>query len=527
MRQFLTTAAALALTVGAANAQDAAPPPADPAPVAGDANGQQQVSDAEFVAGMSTSLVWVREAAELALLRAQSGDVGVFADRLRSEHAAAIDELLAAVEADGLAAAVPDTINEAQRADYQALEAASDEEFDRLFLDKVTGQLSDLVLVVGVYANGDESTQLQMFADSMLPIFQAHYQRARELAAEMGVTVDAADAAAVDGERLVDADGAADPDAGADARIIVEQPAPVIQMEQGETRVFVDQPPPEVTVMQNPPQIIVRQPAPIVRIEIPEPRVTIDMPEPEIIVRMADPDIALNMQDPIIRVEQEPPRVTVVQAEPDVRVDVDGADNAAEAVAEAPVPIVEMGERQAPVVNIQRAEPNVEFQADDPQIEFQQAGQPAVEINRVGDQVVQIERPEGVVDADPADGADPVENYRRVIAGLPPAAVDGDFDERTVGEIAELELINDQGEVLGDVEEVVELNGRRYIIIGHGGFLGLGEREVAIPLDAVYFNGEALVMPGLTEEQIEQTEEIDLDDFDVLDDDDAANVPLH
>lgn len=87
MRQLLTTAAALALTVGAANAQDAAPPPADPAPVAGDANGQQQVSDAEFVAGMSTSLVWVREAGDLALLRAQSGDVGVFADRLRSEHA--------------------------------------------------------------------------------------------------------------------------------------------------------------------------------------------------------------------------------------------------------------------------------------------------------------------------------------------------------------------------------------------------------------------------------------------------------
>jgi len=555
VRHLLITTAALALAAGSASAQNAAPiVVAQDAPAAGES--MQQVDAAGFVAGAATGHVWVREAAALAQDRSDNDEIVSFAETLQSDHSAAIEDLLNAVEAAGLAAAIPETTTEAQEGDYRRLNEATDEDFDGAFLTRQIANLSDLVTLFRGFAENGEDSEVRQYAEDTLPLLEDHLSRAEDLATEMGVeneeadAMPADDAAADDG--MADEDMAADDMAAddmaaddeadaegdeiadnADARIIVEQPAPMVRLEQGETRVFVEQPAPEVTVQQNPPEIVVRQPAPIVRIEIPEPRVQIDMPEPEITVRVPDPDVALEMQDPQIRVEQEPPRVELVQAEPNVEVDVDEAEQAEPNVEAAEVaPIIEMGERAEPVVNIQRANPNVQFDAEDPQIEFQQAAEPQVQINRIGEQNVNVERPEdGEDDAAPAEGemdegAQLDDPEGRWVIGAMLTVEDADVGEFTTEEIEAATLVNENGDVLGDVEEVVELNGRQYIIIGHGGFLGLGEHEVAIPLDAIHYDGEQLVLPDVTEQDIEDRTDVDPSEFGELDDDATVNVNI-
>lgn len=63
---------------------------------------------------------------------------------------------------------------------------------------------------------------------------------------------------------------------------------------------------------------------------------------------------------------------------------------------------------------------------------------------------------------------------------------------------------NAHGDTLGDVQHVL-MHGadhKPYVVIGHGGFLGLGEKQVALPVDSMFMRGNNLVMRGLTDDQI-------------------------
>jgi sporulation protein YlmC with PRC-barrel domain len=72
-----------------------------------------------------------------------------------------------------------------------------------------------------------------------------------------------------------------------------------------------------------------------------------------------------------------------------------------------------------------------------------------------------------------------------------------------VSQITGKNLYNAKGDVLGDVEQVVRGgDGHTSIVIGHGGILGLGEKQVAVPLDKVAMNGDRLVAHGVTDDQI-------------------------
>jgi hypothetical protein len=49
-----------------------------------------------------------------------------------------------------------------------------------------------------------------------------------------------------------------------------------------------------------------------------------------------------------------------------------------------------------------------------------------------------------------------------------------------------MDVVNEQGEQLGSVSRVVmrtPMTSQIYVIIGHGGFLGLGEKEIAMSPD--------------------------------------------
>lgn len=72
-----------------------------------------------------------------------------------------------------------------------------------------------------------------------------------------------------------------------------------------------------------------------------------------------------------------------------------------------------------------------------------------------------------------------------------------------VSRLTDMNLYNAKGEILGDIEQVVRGgDGQASIVIGHGGILGLGEKQVALPIDKVSMNGDRLVARGITDDQI-------------------------
>lgn len=82
-------------------------------------------------------------------------------------------------------------------------------------------------------------------------------------------------------------------------------------------------------------------------------------------------------------------------------------------------------------------------------------------------------------------------------------AAQGDHHALAVSRLKDMNLYNANGDMLGDVEHVVsDAQGRNSIVIGKGGFLGLGEKQVAIPLSNVVMRGDRLVTRDLSDEQI-------------------------
>jgi len=65
-------------------------------------------------------------------------------------------------------------------------------------------------------------------------------------------------------------------------------------------------------------------------------------------------------------------------------------------------------------------------------------------------------------------------------------------------------VYNENDEKIGDISDVVlSPEGKAgYFIVGAGGFLGVGARDVAIPYDKITREGEKFTLPGYTKEQL-------------------------
>lgn len=77
----------------------------------------------------------------------------------------------------------------------------------------------------------------------------------------------------------------------------------------------------------------------------------------------------------------------------------------------------------------------------------------------------------------------------------------------TVGNLVGTEIVNDAGEGVGTFENVVidPNSGNAYGIISVGGMLGIGSKEVALPLEDFRLVGDdELLLSGATDQQLEQ-----------------------
>ena len=64
-------------------------------------------------------------------------------------------------------------------------------------------------------------------------------------------------------------------------------------------------------------------------------------------------------------------------------------------------------------------------------------------------------------------------------------------------------VLNARGNEIGDVENVlIGPNNQIQLVVAYGGFLGIGERRVTLPLNHVQVQNDRLVATGLTDEEL-------------------------
>lgn len=77
-------------------------------------------------------------------------------------------------------------------------------------------------------------------------------------------------------------------------------------------------------------------------------------------------------------------------------------------------------------------------------------------------------------------------------------------------------VVNANGDKVGEVEKLVISTGDQqvYAVIGVGGFLGIGEKDVAIPLEQLQPQGEDLTLAsGITEDELKNSMEYNESEF--------------
>ncbi|SHJ04563.1 PRC-barrel domain-containing protein [Wenxinia saemankumensis] len=114
---------------------------------------------------------------------------------------------------------------------------------------------------------------------------------------------------------------------------------------------------------------------------------------------------------------------------------------------------------------------------------------------------------------DPA--TDPIDGT----AAEPTAPAFTSLDEMTVGDVLGMSVESPDGENIGDVDYVIQTADGLAAVIGIGGFLGLGEYTVALPLDEFQLNEDFTAFTlGTTREALEAQPEFDESGIESLED---------
>ncbi|MGB6104461.1 MAG: PRC-barrel domain-containing protein, partial [Pusillimonas sp.] len=73
-------------------------------------------------------------------------------------------------------------------------------------------------------------------------------------------------------------------------------------------------------------------------------------------------------------------------------------------------------------------------------------------------------------------------------------------------------VYNEGDEKIGNISDVVLASDGKaaYFIVGAGGFLGLGERNVAIPFEEITQNGDKLILAGYTKDQLKALPKVEV-----------------
>lgn len=212
-----------------------------------------------------------------------------------------------------------------------------------------------------------------------------------------------------------------------------------------------------------------------------------------------------------IQVQQPAPEVTVQQPAPDVTVS-------------QPQPQVTI-EQPQPTVTVDQPEPNVTVeQQGQPNVTVEEQGQPNVQVEQSGQAQSDEPTQPQTMGQDQQQGMSPGQQAGSAsTAGgtMPENALHGMRGNEIVGQ----NVYGANGEEIGEVDNVViqrGSNGTPAVLVGVGGFLGIGERDVAISLDQLSMEQDRLVT-DMTRDQIAAMEAYDENNWDSWD----ANRPMN
>lgn len=194
-----------------------------------------------------------------------------------------------------------------------------------------------------------------------------------------------------------------------------------------------------------------------VEVEQPAPDVQVQQPSPEVEVEQPQPDVEVTQREPEVQVQQEEPEVNVEQAEPDV------------AVTEAEPEVSTRQSEEEPDVTV--IQPDEQGQAREQQSEEQRQARSGSELS-----------------------------------------------EAEATELVGNSLISQQGEEIGEISGVArsQRDDTLHALVDVGGFIGIGERTVAIPLEDAQISGEGDVMTSMSRQELEQMPEYQEEQYAVI-----------
>ena len=296
-------------------------------------------------------------------------------------------------------------------------------------------------------------------------------------------------------------------DKGNTADIVVQPNAPEIKVDVPDPSVSVKQAQPIVSVTQPKPTIIVRQPAPKVTVDIPQPEIIVQMPKPQVNVEQAQPEVSVNQGKPQVSVSDS--------GQPAVQAN-ESTDQAKVNVQQAQPKVSVMGTDQQPEVRYESEKAQVQVNQPDgkPKIRYENEDGSAASNEQTGDPANVKANPQPQPAAD-AKAMQKQSNASEAREGVDMAVNAGATKDAkmTVRQITDYDIVGADGKTLGDIENVVNNNNKLYAVIGSGGFLGLGEKSVAIPLSSLMFNGDHFVSPSITDSQVNSLKEFKVDQY--------------
>lgn len=449
--------------------------------------GQRNLTAADFVQRAAIGNLFEVRSSELATTKANNDEVNDFARTLADDHRAASQELQ---EAAGNIA-VESELDQRHANMIDRLQKASGSNFDRQFIRM---QIRAHRQAISLYRNwinenqlgagqttasaqsGQSNQNLLDFAESTLPTLEEHLRTAQELRSQLRQG------------------------SGMAAR---QNSRDTVQNQQSGNRdtLAIQQQSPEVTVRRHSPQVSVRQPQPQISVRQAPPTVTIQQPPPEIIVRMPRPDVNVESARPQVSVNVQRPRIRFQQSDSEPRVRFEQQDSE---------------DRQ---VEFQRAQPKVDYErTGQPRVVYQQSesepkvryqSQSETEGKRSGTQS-ERSRPQSERNAQQSDDQDWSREARRLTeddaateASTTGSRGNAQARSITAERLTEMDIYNARGQNLGSVDDVIVSDaGRTYVVLAHGGFLGMFEDEVALPLERLRYRGDRIVVSGLTEQEI-------------------------
>ncbi|MGI3168472.1 PRC-barrel domain-containing protein [Pseudooceanicola sp. C21-150M6] len=87
------------------------------------------------------------------------------------------------------------------------------------------------------------------------------------------------------------------------------------------------------------------------------------------------------------------------------------------------------------------------------------------------------------------------------------AEVTADAGPMTVDTVVGTNVAASSGESIGEIDRIVDINGETMAVVGVGGFLGIGEHDVALPVSELMYDGNTIVAMGYTREQLKSMAE--------------------